>query len=98
MRRYAMWHVPHGDVESYPGRGFDKRVRVLYSNIRGLHANLDELAVAVSDYDILVRAKSKVSDRRHLSEVPYPRLWLPQQRLRNSTHGSQGMGPYGSVC
>ena len=40
-----------GDVESNPGPGSDKGVRVLYSNIRGLHANLDELAVAGSDYD-----------------------------------------------
>ena len=35
-----------GDIESNPGQGSDRRVRVLYSNIRGLHANLDELAVA----------------------------------------------------
>ena len=47
-------------------------VRVLYSNIRGLHANLDELAVAVSDYDVLVCADSKVSYRRHLSELRIP--------------------------
>ena len=41
-----------GDIESNPGPGSDKRVRVLYSNIRGLRANLDELAVAGSDYDV----------------------------------------------
>ena len=35
------------DVESNPDPGSDKRVRVLYSNIRGLHANLDELAVGI---------------------------------------------------
>ena len=50
-----------GDVESKQGPGSDKRVLVLYSNIRGLHANLDELAVAESDYDVLVCSKSKVS-------------------------------------
>ena len=37
---------------SNPGPGSDRRIRVLYSNIRGLHVNLDELAVAVSDYDV----------------------------------------------
>ena len=55
-----------GDIVSNPGPGSDRRVRVLYYNIRRLHANLDELAVAGSDYDVLVCAKSKVSDRRHL--------------------------------
>ena len=42
------------DVESNAGPGSDQRVRVLNSNIRGLHANLDELAVAGLDYDVLV--------------------------------------------
>ena len=40
--------------------GSDRRVRFLYSNIRGLHVNLDELTVAGSDYDVLVCAESKV--------------------------------------
>ena len=49
-----------GDVKSNPGPGSDKRVWVLYSNIRGLHSNLDELAEAGSDYDILICSESKV--------------------------------------
>ena len=56
-------------VESNPGPGSGRRVQVLYSNIRGLLENLDELAVAGSDYGVLVCAVSKVSDRRHLSEL-----------------------------
>ena len=48
-----------GYVKSNPGPGSDRRVRVLYSNIRGLHAYLDELAVAGSDYDVLVSAEFK---------------------------------------
>ena len=43
-----------GFIESNPGPGTDRRVRVLYSNIRGIHANLDELAGSGSDYDVLV--------------------------------------------
>ena len=54
---------------------------VLYSNIRGLLDNLHELAVAVSDYDDLVCAKYKVSDRRHLSELRIPGFDCPQQKL-----------------
>ena len=42
------------DVESNPGPGSDRRDRVLYCKIRGLHANLGELAVAGSDLDVLV--------------------------------------------
>ena len=58
--------------------------------MRGLHANLDELLVAGSDYDVLVSAESKVSDRLHLSELRIPGFGCPQQRLRNSTPGAQG--------
>ena len=47
-----------GDV-SNPGLGSDKNVQVLYSNICGLHANLDKLAVAGFDYYVLVCAESK---------------------------------------
>ena len=80
-----------GDIESNPGPGSDRRVRVLYSNIRGHHDNLNELAVAGSDYDALICAESKVSDRRHLSELSIPGFDGLQQRLKNSTPGAQGM-------
>ena len=83
-----------GDVESNPGLGSDKRVRVLNSNIRSLHANLDELAVAGWDYDVLVCAESEVDDRRHLSELRIPCFGFPQQRLRNFNPGDQGMALY----
>ena len=83
-----------GDLESNPGPCSDMRVRVLYSNIRGLHVNLDELAVAGSDYNVLVCAESKVSDRCNLSEPRVPGFGCPQQRLRNSTPGAQGMSLY----
>ena len=58
-----------GDGESNPDPGSDKRVRVLYFHLRGLHSNLDELAVAGLDYDVLVCVESKVSDLQHLSEI-----------------------------
>ena len=68
----------YGDIESNPGPGSDSGVRVLYSNNHCLHANLVELAVAISDYGVLVCAESKVSDRRQLSiRALYPWLWLP---------------------
>ena len=83
-----------GDIDiEWRYRGSDRRVRVLYSNIRGLHANLDELAVAASDY-VLVCAESNDSDRRHLSELSIPGIGCLQQRLTNSTPGVQGMALY----
>ena len=83
-----------GDVQSNPYPGFDKRVRVLYSNIRGLHAKLDQLAVAGLDYDVLICAESKVSDRLRLSELHIPGFGCPQQKLRNSTPRVQFMALY----
>ena len=80
-----------GDVKSNLGPISDKRVRFLYSNIRGLRANLDKLAVARLNDDVLVSAESKVSDRHHLSELHIPGFGCPQQRLRNSTPGAPGM-------
>ena len=80
------------DVESNPVPCFDKRVWVLYSNIHGLHANLDELAG--SDYDVLVCAKSKVLLPPSL-KVPYPWLWLPPREAVELHSLCLG---YGSFC
>ena len=71
-----------------------KRVLVLYFHVRGLHSNLDELAVAGLDYDVLVCVESKVSDLRHLSEIHDAGYGCPQQRLRNSTPGAKDMALY----
>ena len=76
------------DSESNPGPGSDRTVWVLYSNICGLRANLDALAVAGSDY-VLVCTKSRVSDRCHLSELHIPGFGCPKQRLRNSPPGAK---------
>ena len=46
------------------------------------------------DYDVLVCAESKVSDRCHLSKLHNPDFGCPQQRLRNSPPGAQGMALY----
>ena len=46
------------------------------------------------DHDVLVCAESKASNGRHLSELHIPGFGCPQQRLRNSTPGVQGMALY----
>ena len=50
--------------------------------------------MAESDYNVLVCAESKVSDHRYLSELRIPGFGCPQQKLRNSTPGAQGMALY----
>ena len=78
-----------GDIESNPGPGSERRVRVHHSNIRDLHANLDELGVAGSGYDVLVCAESKVSDHCHSW------LWLP---LTEAEELYTWCPWYGSLC
>ena len=72
-------------------------VRVLYSNIRGLHENLDELAVAETDYDVLVCAESKVSiiSELHNNSAPYPYLSLP---LTEAEERHTWCPRFGSLC
>ena len=80
---------------SNPGPGSDKRVRVLQSNSRGLRANLDESAVAGSDYCVLVCAESKVSDLRHLLELRVHGFDCPHRGCGTPLlHGAQGMALY----
>ena len=63
----------------------DKRVLVLYSNIRGLQTNLDELAVARSDYDVLVCTESKLgSDHCLVSCVLRVELSVPGYNVRST--------------
>ena len=73
-----------GDVKSNLSPGSDKRVQVRYPNIRGLHANLDELTVPGSDYDVLVCAESKVSNHRHLSELRMPGFVVSDSNAHHS--------------
>ena len=46
------------------------------------------------NYDVLVCAESKVSDRHHLSVLCIPGFGCPQLRLTDCTPGAQGMALY----
>ena len=80
-----------GDVESNPGPGSDKRVGssiptfVVFMPIWTSWPWLDRMMMFWFVLSI------KVSDRRYLSELRIPGFGCPQQRLRNSTPGAQGM-------
>ena len=59
--KYCVYFLPvlaillAGDVEVNPGPTFCRRrqCHMLYSNIRGLHANLNDLMVSSRQFDIL---------------------------------------------
>ena len=57
------------DVETNPGpcRPVPDVCRIVCSNVRGLAGNLSDLTVASSQYDILLRSETLVSDMRHVS-------------------------------
>ena len=68
-------------MEFNPGPDSRPDVRILYSNIRGLHANLSELSISSADFDVLCLSETLVSDRRHISELRVAGFEGPQQRL-----------------
>ena len=68
-----------GGIKLNPGPGFGR----LFSYICGIHDNLNELALAKLDFDVLASAESKVSHHRHLLELCTPGFGCPQQRLKN---------------
>ena len=74
-----MLFIVCGEIESNPGPASERRVQILYSIIRGLHANLDELTVSRSEYAVMVCAESKIFDRRHLSELRIPGFGCPTE-------------------
>ena len=64
------------------------------SNVRGLSGNLSELAVASSQYDILLCSETLVSDLRHVSELLVPGFGLPVMLCRGKLPRACGMLAY----
>ena len=67
------------DVETNPGprRPVAASCRLLCSNVRGLFGNLSDLAVASSQYDILLCSETLVSDLRLVSGLLVPGFGRP---------------------
>ena len=85
-----------GDVEPNPGPRptRHRQCRILYANIRGLHANLNDLVAASRQFDILLCSETLVSGMRHVSEVLIPSFKKPIFLRRNAIHRAQGMALY----
>ena len=80
-----------GDIHPNPGPQF---FRGLYCNIRGLKANLNDLAVASPKYDLLFCSETLVSNYRHVSELLIPNFNKPILLRRNAIRRAQGMALY----
>ena len=83
-------------ISSNPGprRPVAASCRILCSNVRGLSGNLSDLAVASSQYDILLCSETLVSDLRHVSELLVPGFGLPVLLCRGKLPHARGMAAY----
>ena len=74
LKFYSCLRLRFPDVETNPGprRPVPTSSRILCSNMWGQSGNLSDLAVASSQYDILLCSETLVSDLRHVSELLVP--------------------------
>ena len=87
------------DVETNPGprRPVLAVCKILCSNVLGLAANLSDLTVASSQYDILLCSETLVSDMRHVSEVLVPGSGRPVLLCRGKMPRAHGMAAFEMV-
>ena len=90
---YACPRLRFLDVETDPGPRCPVPAvcRILCSNVRGLTGNHSDLAVASSQYDILLCSETLVSDMRHVSEILVPG---PVLLCRGKMPRARGMAAY----
>ena len=80
---YGCLKLRFPDVEVNPGpRVAPQCCRVMFTNIKGLHGNRDELAIAATKFDVVACAETKVTGRRHVSELLLPGFKAPTLLLR----------------
>ena len=67
---YGCLKLRFPDIEVNPGpRVAHQCCIIMFTNINGLHGNRDELAIAATKFDVVACAETKVTGRRHLSEL-----------------------------
>ena len=88
---YGCLKLRFPDVEVNPGpRVAPQCCRVMFTNINGLHGNRDELAIAATKFDVVACAETKVTGRRHLSELLSPGLKATTLLLRGARPNGLG--------
>ena len=89
---YGCLKLRFPDVEVNPGpRVVPQCCRVMFTNINGLHGNRDELAIAATKFDVVACAETKVTGRRHVSELLLPGFKAPTMLLRGARPNGLGM-------
>ena len=96
LKFYSCLRLRFPDVETNPGprRPVQASCRLLCNNVRGLSGNLSDLAVASSQYDILLYSDTLVSDLRHVSELLVPGFGCPVLLCRGKFPRARGMAAY----
>ena len=83
-----------GDIELNPGPQRVNKARILYCNIRGLYGNFSDLAVASSNYDIILCSETLVSNHRSISEILLPNFRKPFLIRRDAFVRARGLSAY----
>ena len=83
-------------METNPGprRPLPAIFRILCSNVRCLAGNISDLTVDSSQYGILLRSETLVSDMRHVSEVLVPGFDRPVLLCRGNMPRALEMAAY----
>ena len=81
-----------GDIHENPGP--KREFSILYTNIRGLSANINDLRAASTKYDLLLCSETIVSDFRHNSELRISQFNKPLHIRRNALPRARGMCAY----
>ena len=95
LKFYSCLRLRFPDVETNPGprSPVAARCRIISSNVWGPSLNLSDLAVASSQYDILLCSETFVSDLRHVSEFLVPGFGRPVL-CRGKLPRAHGMAAY----
>ena len=96
LKFYSCLRLQFPDVETNlgPRRLVVASCTILCSNVRGLSGNLSDLAVASSQYDILLCSETLVPDLCHVSELLVPGFGRPVLLWRGKLPRAHGMAAY----
>ena len=93
---YACLELRFPDVETNPGprRPVPVACRILCCDVWGFSKNLNDVTVALSQYDLLLCSETLVSDRRHISELLVPGFGRPVLLCRDGMPRASGLAAY----
>ena len=96
LKFYSCLRLRFPDVETNPGprRPVAASCRILCSNVWSLSGNLSDLAMASSQYDILLCFETIVSDLCQVSELLVPGFGRPVLLCRGKLPRAHGMAAY----